>query len=297
LLDFRHETFLALCEIKNYTKTAEHLHMTQPAVTQHIQYLEKMYGGKLFHYKNKRLTLSDKGKKLRQFITHVAADSHHFIRNMHHPTQSQPSLVFGATLSIGEYVMPDVLAKMLNDNPKRHVHMEVGNTEVLLDKLWKGKLDFVLLEGIFDKSKYHSELFHREKFIPVCAPDSEFARRPCTFSDILHATLVLREKGSGTRDVLENLLEQHNYSIASFKTTIEIGNMTAIKKLVQRDLGISFMYEMVAKEDIRKGNLATIPLKGFDVSREFNFVFLKDSYYKGHSLDAFKEMRDAFLAR
>lgn len=280
MIDFRHETFLALCEIMNYTKTAEFLHITQPAVTQHIQFLEDKYQCQLFHYENKKLTLTTQGKELRSFLSRIVSDMKHFKRNIKNNVEENDSIVFGATLSIGEYLMPDILSQVLIKDPRLTIHMEVGNTQVLLDKLWNGEIDFAIVEGIFDKSRYHSKLFRLENFIPVCAPSSKLAQQMTSFKDIIQYPLIIREQGSGTREILENILIQHNYTSNSFKNIIEIGNMPAIKNLVANNIGITFLYEMVAEKEIKNNQLTKIDIQGFKIKREFNFVFLKDSFFE-----------------
>lgn len=295
MIDFRHETFLALCEIKNYTKTAEYLHITQPAVTQHIQYLEDKYNCKLYHYENKKLTLTVQGEQLRKLLIKIVADITHFKRNIENNDFSKESIVFGATLSIGEYIMPKTLTDLIEKNPKLNIHMEINNTQILLEKLWKGEIDFAIVEGVFDKSNYHSLLFSLERFIPVCAANSILANKTLDFIKLLQSPLIIREKGSGTREILENLLKQYNYTLNSFKNHIEIGNMSVIKKLVTNNLGITFLYEVVAKSEIDQGSLSKIKIPGFDVTREFNFVFLKDSYFESKYLEYFQMMKEAYL--
>lgn len=295
MVDFRHETFLALCAIKNYTKTAEYLHITQPAVTQHIQYLEEKYNCRLFRYENKKLKLTFQGKQLKELLTRIVADTTHFKRNIENTDFSAEYIIFGTTLSIGEYLMPKVLTKLIQKNPDLNIHMEVRNTQVLLKKLQKGDVDFAIVEGIFDKSNYHSIPFSLEKFIPVCAANSVLADKKVDFNEILQSPLVLRERGSGTREIFENILKQYNYSLNSFQNIIEIGNMAAIKKLVANNIGITFLYEIAAEREIKHGDLSVIDISGFDITREFNFVFLKNSIFESKYIEYFHMMKDAFV--
>lgn len=294
MIDFRHQTFLALCKIKNYTRTAEYLNMTQPAVTQHIQYLEENYNCKLFCYENKKLKLTIQGEELRELLIRIVADSTHFRRDIDNKDFYEDSIIFGATLSIGEYIMPKVLTKLIQNKPGLNIHMEVSNTLVLLEKLKKGEIDFAIVEGIFDKSNYHSILFSSEKFIPICATSSIYANNDVDFADILPSTLVLRESGSGTREILENILKQYNYSLNSFNNIIEIGNMSVIKRLVTSNIGITFLYEVVARKEIENSDLVKININGFDIKREFNFVFLKDSFFENKYIKYFQMMKDAY---
>lgn len=294
MIDFRHQTFLALSEIKNYTKTAEYLHITQPAVTQHIKYLEEKYKCKLYNYINKKLEITPQGEHLRKLLMRVMADINHFERNLERKVFLTNHLYFGATLSIGEYVMPKIIANLLEKNPSININMEVNNTESLLKKLWLGEIDIAIVEGIFDKSKYHSMLFSVEKFIPICASNSDFAKKEVVFNEIISSPLIIREKGSGTREILENMLKQYNYSLDSFNKIIKIGNMSAIKELVAKNTGITFLYEKVVEKEIEQGYLTKIDLSGIDITREFNFVFLKDSFYESIYIEYFHMMKQIY---
>lgn len=293
MLDFRHETFLKLCTIGSYTKAAEALNITQPAVSQHIKFLEKKYGGKLFCYTGKTLTLTERGQRLYEFASTLSADSSRLEHNLQILHEKDNILSLGATLSIGEYVMPEIIAKILQDEPDVRLHMHVHNTETLLDKLRQGEVDIVLLEGYFDKSAYDWELFSKEEFIAVCSPDSPLANRKVPLSDIFKQRLFIRENGSGTREILEHYLREQNHSIGSFEDICLVGNMSALKELVSKNLGITFLYEVVARKEIEAGLLKKIDISHFSVIRAFNFVFLKGSLHKKEYLRWYKRFLSA----
>lgn len=278
MIDFRHETFLALCEIKSYTKTAEHLHITQPAVSQHIRYLENLYNGKLFTYSGKELTLTDKGQKLYDYTKRIAVDCKKIREKLSEYRNTVIS--FGATLTIGEYIMPDIIADVMTKSPDIHFNMYVENTSVLLNKLRQGEISFAIIEGFFDKSKYSYSLFRNEPFIGICSPSSSYSKGHFNVEQLLDSRLILREQGSGTRAIFENVLLEKNLSPDSFNGTLEIGSLNAIKKLVSSDVGISFMYHVAAKDEISKNTLAKIKLSNWNVTHEFNFVYNKDSIYE-----------------
>lgn len=290
MIDFRHETFLALCEIKSYTKTAEHLHITQPAVSQHIKYLENLYGGKLFLYNGKELQLTDKGRKLYNFTKRIAVDCRKIKDDL--ASHRNRVISFGATLTIGEYIMPDVISRIMKKNPDIHFNMYVENTSILLKKLENGDITFAVIEGFFDKSKYGYSLFRNEPFIGICSPDSMHSSTSCSIESLLDNRLILREAGSGTRAIFENVLFEKNLSPESFNGTLEIGSLNAIKKLVSYGAGISFMYNAAAREEIKRGNLSKIKLSDWNVTHEFNFVYTKDSIYEdeiNNIIQLFKE--------
>lgn len=291
MLDFRHETFLTLCFCDSFTKAAELLHITQPAVSQHIKYLEEFYGCKLFDTTNRQLKLTHQGELLKEYTMTVSADSKHIKENISAVNMDTMQFSFGATLSIGEYVMPEILSGLLKKYPEMKIHMSVENTRALLEQLNKGELDFIVVEGLFDKSQYDSTLFSYEKFIPVCSPKSEYANSEADFWQITKSRLILREQGSGTREIFENILQKKNYSLQSFDKVIEIGNMAAIKKMVADNIGITFLFEVAAKKEIDAGTLSVINISDFNEIREFNFVLLKNTFFRERYMSFFELMK------
>lgn len=286
MLDYRIETFLKLCEEKSYTKTAKKLCITQPAVSQHIRYLEQYYGVDLFVTMGKNLVLTEKGEILKKYSLLSKAD---WIKTAALMGEETPSkhVNFGATLTIGEYVMPDILAKLMNESPATTYTMQVDNTQTLLDKLSGGLIDFAFIEGQFHQKDFITKLFLTADFIPVCSKEHSFAKRTVTFREILNERLIVREKGSGTRGVLEQVLTEHNHSIESFSKITEIANLNVIKNLVNKNLGITFLYKDAVKKELLNKSLVKIDLIDFSVTRDYHFVCLKDSHFTTENLEIY----------
>lgn len=279
MIDFRHQTFLHLCRIKNYTKTAAKLHITQPTVTQHIKHLEEHYGIKLFNYRGKRLEITEAGRKLYKYTERMIADSKEIEKTIREKSEMK-NIKFGATLSIGEFVMPEILNQTMAEKPELHFDMLVENTETLINKLKAGKINFAVLEGFFDKSKFGYQLFSRENFIGICSSDSKYSQQNIKLEKLLDSRLILREEGSGTREILEQILYTNNLSPKSFASSLEIGNLNAIKELVAQNRGISFIYQAAAKRELKNNSISVLKIIDFNITREFNFVYLKDSVFK-----------------
>lgn len=291
MLDFRHRTFLALCRIRSYTKTAQALNLTQPAVSQHIKALEVHYGSPLFLYANKTLTLTEHGRLLYEYASRISADSDILAETLRKKDLAQPRLEFGATLSIGQYIMPSILRQVLSENPATSVSMLVENTAHLLQQLEQGEMQFALIEGLFDKSQYHSELFALEPFVGVCSQDSPLAHRRASLAELTGSPLIVREQGSGTREIFEHLLHGYNLSISSFAKVTEIGNMEAIKELVKDGLGITFLYQAAVREELAAGSLQQLRVTDMEAQHELNFVFLKNSLHAADFLAWFHTFR------
>lgn len=286
--DFRMETFLTVCELLNYTKAAEALHITQPAVSQHIRCLEEYYGVKLFRYEGKRLRLTEAGALLRNAATTMKHDE--IILRELLASGDRPRFAFGATLTIGDFVLPPKLARYLIDNPEADVRMLVGNTETLLRKIDAGELDFAVIEGYFRKTEYDYQVYSQERYIAVCGSAFTFRQTPRTVSDLFGEHIILRERGSGTREILERYMEERNCSVLDFRQITEIGSMSAIKSLVAAGCGISFLYEAAVRSELADGTLRRIPLTDFEIHNNFTLVWRKNSIFDDRYLRIFDEL-------
>lgn len=294
MLDFRVNTFLELCKTRSYTRTAENLHITQPAVTQHIKLLEEFYKCKLFNYNKKILTMTDQGKRLYKYLLTLSSDAKKIQDEISDLSSTKETLYFGATLTIGEYAMPKILEKMAEKFPDVNVNCMVRDTKELLKELKNGNIEFALIEGFFEKTDYESLVFAKESFVGVCAPGSFLAHKRCSFEDLLSERIILREAGSGSRDIFEKILYENNLSIKNFEHRYEIENINVIKELVKADTGISFMYRKAVESELAKGELCIIDIDNSKEEREFNFVFMKNSFHRAEYKQWFNVMKKIF---
>lgn len=288
MLNFRIETFINLCETKNYTQTAKNLCITQPAVTQHIKYLEKKYNLKLFNYAGKILTLTDSGEKFLDHVLKLKAFSLIVEKDLSRGNESCQSLDFGATRTIGEFLMPNVLKEYMTKYPKTNISMIVENTQLLIDALMKGKIEFALVEGHFNRADFETHLISKEEFVMVVSPNNELSKyKTLSLEDLLNERIIVREAGSGSRKIFETVLYENNYSLNNFNHFIEIGNINAIKTLVKNNIGISFMYKRAVEQELISGELVAINIENIKFYREFNLIFLKNSILASKYIEFF----------
>lgn len=271
MLDYRIMTFLTLCDTMNYRITAEKLNMTQPAVTQHIHYLEKVYGCKLFSYDSKTLIKTTEANIVEQCLRSMKYNQDELFSTLKKPSGFH--LKVGATKTIGEFVIGEQITNFLN-NKDNSISITVDNTMNLLHVLERGKLDFALIEGYFDKQKYDYRLLRKEQFVGICSAKHTFAGKEVIFEDLLSETLILRENGSGTREIFEQVLHEQNYSLESFRKIVYISSFSLIQKLVSSGIGISFVYEAVSQN---VNQLANFTIKDYPILKEFNYVYLKNT--------------------
>ena len=270
MIDYRINTFLTLYREMNYRKTAELLNMTQPGVTQHIHFLENAYKTRLFQYDGRVLRRTHSAELLKRSIDRIMAEESALEKTLQ--VAEEYYLRIGATKTIGEFVILPMAARFARI-PENRLDLVIDNTEVLLTMLDDRLLDFALIEGSFDKTKTDHHILKKEHFVGVCAKGHRFAGRRVSFEYIFSETLIVREHGSGTRGIMEQLLNDRGFSLDNFKKVMTANNFTAIRYFVSNNLGISFAYQPVVDSDCR---LAAFELEGVTVTHEFNYVYLNE---------------------
>lgn len=274
MLDYRVHTFLVLYDEMNYRRTAEKLNMTQPGVTQHIHYLENYYGVKLFTYDGRTLARTKNAERLKRYFDSIRAEEADIRENF--ISADAVHMTVGATKTIGEFVIVPEIRAFLQE-PNHTLDLIVDNTENLLRMLEKAEIDFAVIEGVFDKSKYGYHLFKKEAFVGVCAKSHPFADKSVTLEEIFAEDIVVREPFSGTRTLLHNAITDHGFSLDNFRRCISVSNFSVICDLVANNGAITFAYEPISH---CRDDLATFTVADMQICGEFNFVYCNERVAK-----------------
>ena len=277
MIDTKVETFLDVCKTMNYTKTAQNLNMTQPAVSQHIRSLENFYKVKIFQYKNKKLELTRQGRYLKKYLETIFHDVKYLQESVQN-IKKRTRVKMGATLSIGEFYLPERLSAFVGKNPEIDISVTIADTRELFFRLDNGEVDFILCEGYFDKNEYEYKLIKKEDMCIVCAAEYDSSNIK-DLNDLFEYPLLCRENGSGTREIFENYLHEYNYSFENFTRISEFTSPHLMKRLLLDGRGISVLYRTVVEEELRQKTLKIIEIPEFQVAHEFNAVWKKDSVF------------------
>lgn len=279
MLDPKIFTFLEVAKYKNYTKAAAHLNLTQPAVTQHIKKLEEYYGCSLIDISGKSVKLTAQGEALYNYANFQIANEEQLINQI---KKVETPIKIGATLSIADYYLPPYLSSYLSSNDEL-VSLTVKNTKSIIDMLLNNELYCAFIEGVFDKSLFHFYEFYSTRFLPVARRGHPLEGIEASISMIHEYPLILREEGSGTREIYENYLYQNNDSILSATKVYEISSFGVIKKVLSTSDAISFMYEEVAKQEVEKGELCYLSIKDYSIERPLYFIYPSNSLMKNRN--------------
>lgn len=278
MLDYRAYTFLEVYRQRSYTQAAAVLHITQPAVSQHIRQLEQRYGCSLFVKAGRGIEPTAAGELLYRALD-VANNDDVRLRTeldaLASADRARPPLRFGCTRTVADFVAPKLLAGHLSRHPDEHILMRTGNTAELVALIDQGDIDFALVEGSFDRTSFDSIVFSHEPYIAVAGRPLA----PTRLEDLLRHRLILREPGSGTREILERYLAVRNLSIDGFAGIIEVAGIPAIKACVAADAGISFLYRVAVEDELRRGDLFDITPDDVSIEHDFALIWQRGSRY------------------
>ena len=278
MLDYRTHTFLAVYRSGSFTRAAEQLHITQPAVSQHIRQLEAHYGCTLFSKTGRGVEPTRAGRLLYQALDAERNDETRLraeLDSLQGEKNARPPLRLGCTRTIADYVAPRVLTQHLARHPSEHVLMRTGNTAELVALIDAGEIDFALVEGYFDRRTFESAVFSREPFVAVAAS----GERPASITDLLGNRLVLREPGSGTREILERHLAACDLTVDDFAGVIELASIPTIKACVAGGAGVSFLYRVAVENELASGALVDVTPRDFAIKHDFSLIWQRGSRY------------------
>ncbi|MBO0420931.1 LysR family transcriptional regulator [Vagococcus fluvialis] len=268
MLDYRYNTFIVLVETKSYTKTAKQINFTQPAVTKHIQFIEKELKTSLVIYQNNQLTITSEGIYLYHQIKKIQSE----INKIESFLIDEISLQIGTSKTIGEFIISDTLSEFNQqfDNPK--VSVLVDNTSALLSLLTKRKIDFALISGPISISDFDCEVFLEDNILLVCSNQHPLANRTVSINTLSTERFLIRESGSGIMEAVLNKFNEHKMDYQDLINKQVVGNINVIKDMVYKNEGISFIYQSSVKKELENKKLSTITIKGFNQKQPFYIV-------------------------
>lgn len=286
LTDVRLLSFIALAKTRSFTRASEMLNITQPAVSQHIRHLERCYGIPLIKKNGKVIELTEEGEILLKYAQDIDLLYKTLEMKLKNRTGTVKTYHLGASMTIGGYVLPQILGKHKKLYENINILLQVNNTVEILEKLSGGVIEFAIVEGLFDKGKYKHKKLKDDELVLVVSPGHTFAKRESvSIEEVLAGNLIIREKGSGTRKVFEDKLAELGYETDNFKGYMEVGSISAIKSLVELNLGYTIISRETIRRELETGTVKVVPINGVRIEREFNFVYLQEDDFIEHFWD------------
>ena len=293
MLDTRLVTFLTLCQTKSFTKTAEKLHITQPAVSHHIKYLEGYYHTKLYTYTNRRFVLTPTGRMLYQYVNSVHSDSERIREHLSLISSSTKELRLGAEQSAGESFLPYLIIAFMEKYPDYKIRIVTDNYDALSRMLNEGELDFFLMDGIVSKSEHDYYELCSSSTICACSPEHPLSEKSVSIQELYNSTLILGVDKTPSRNRLEQIFRDNNISSMRFAHRIEISNsLTTVKQLLIQNTGISFLYKSAVARELKEGSIRQIYIRDYYEYHSYKLISIHNSYFYPEQTDFIKFCQD-----
>jgi DNA-binding transcriptional LysR family regulator len=271
LENFRLKVFRAVAEHLNFRKAAEHLFITQPAVTLQIKALENDLGVRLFDRAGNRVSITAQGSLLLRYAKKIAALSSEAEQEISAADgKFSGELPLGVSTTIAQYVLPRLIGAFLSEYPRVHLSLRSGNTHEVVELLLQSKVSIGLIEGPARHRGVHTQPFMQDELVPIIPPD--FASAQLSPQRLLGSSLLMREQGSGSRRVVETALAKAGFSPKLFKSVMNLDSTEAIKSAVEAGLGIGFVSRWAISKELELGALRVAEVRGLKITRHFSLV-------------------------
>jgi len=271
LENFRLKVFRTVAEHLNFRKAAEHLFLTQPAVTLQIKALEDDLGVRLFDRTANRVSLTPQGSLLVSYAAKIAT----LVVQAEQELGGQDGkvsgeLFLGVSTTIAQYVLPCLLVAFLDQHPRVQFSLHSGNTSEIVQLLLDDKLSIGLIEGPARDRGIRTEPFMQDELVLITPPAFESDR--LSLDQLVASSLLMREHGSGSRRVVEMALGKAGFKLKSFKRMMNLDSTEAIKSAVEAGLGIGFVSRWAISKELDLGVLKVVEVAGLRISRHFSLI-------------------------
>ncbi|RLA07330.1 MAG: LysR family transcriptional regulator [Gammaproteobacteria bacterium] len=271
--DRRLEVFYAVAHLLSFTKAAEKLNMTQPAVTFQIRQFEDSFDTRLFDRGYNKISLTDAGKVVYRHTENILD----LYRKMHDDIKSMVgcddgNIILGASATIAEYMLPYLLGKFSKRYPDISINLKVANSEKITQMLDNNDIDLGIVEGFVSNKLLVVEECHLDQLVVIIPKGHDLMGfKKLNIENISKYPFIFRESGSGTREAITNYLNELGYDESILIHNMELGSLEAIKAAVEAGLGISIVSSSTINKELRLGILAAIKLEK-PLTRPFQFV-------------------------
>ncbi len=278
--DHKLRVFCAVAETKSFSKASELIHLTQPAVSLQIQAMEELYETRLFDRSGNTINLTPAGEILYKRAKEILALYAEAQRNISEITGAiKGSLSVGASSTIGNYLLPSIISSFKKKVPQVHISLVVSNTKTITEKLNAGEIDIALVEGDVSKQRFAVETLIADELVVIMSPAHPWVeRRNLPAIELTKEPLILREDGSGTRQIILKHLEEHGIKIDQLKIALVMGSTEAIKGAVEEGSGISIVSGWAARKALKQGLLRATTFKDLKFQRNFSIISPKRNY-------------------
>jgi DNA-binding transcriptional LysR family regulator len=280
--NFRLKVFRTVAEQLSFRKAAESLHLSQPAVSQQIRALEEEAGARLFDRSSgeghgTQISLTEAGRVLLVYAERAAetmAEAQRALAALNHEVAGE--LRLGASTTVAQYVLPRILGAFLRQYPHVHLSVTSGNTEHIVEAVAEQRVMLGIIEGPAMRRDVKTEPMVQDEMVLIVNPIHPWAasKSPIRPEELTKVPLLLRERGSGSRRVVERALKQAGLPLKSLRIAMELDSTEAIISGVEAGLGAGFVSRWAIAKVLRLGTLRVVNVAGLKIFRDLSFARL-----------------------
>lgn len=275
-MTIRHlRVFITVADLGSMTKAAEELFIAQPSVSQTIKELEDSYNVRLFERLSRKLYITEAGKKLLSYARYIVSLFDEMEQKMRQSAESS-TLKIGTSVTVGTCILSKLYKKFLSNYPNADIKSIVDNTTVIEEMVLKSEIDFGLVEGPLHSKDIIAKPFMDDELILICGREHPFRTRPYVdMEDLSRADFILRERGSGTRELFENFMLTQGITL-NIKGTCN--NAETIKNVVISNMGVSVISKMIVDRELKNRQLFEVKIDNIEFKRKFHIIYHKNKY-------------------
>jgi len=275
MISFSHRVFMEAAANLSFSKAAQTLFVTQPAISKHIKALEDQYKVPLFERKGNSIILTEAGKKLNEYLlqaTEIERKAEYDFSILSSLSLASGHLRLGASTTIALYVLPSILSSFQQEYANVGIQLVNRNSEYVLSALLNHEVDLGIIEVDNKLTTVSYKPFMSDEVIPVCSAKSPLAGRSLTLKQFIKTPLALRERGSGTLNALLKALSELHIKPSDLSVKIRLGGTEALKNFLLADQCLGFMPRPSIVRELEEGDLVEVPVEDLQITRDFFFI-------------------------
>jgi DNA-binding transcriptional LysR family regulator len=297
MIAFRYKVFIEVAAHLSFSKAAEVLFISQPAISKHIKKLEAEIGLPLFERKGNTINLTPSGEKLVEYLHQakkIEAQIESDVQIIKDQFKAKGDLKIGSSTTLSLYVFPKILSAFHKKFPNVQILLYNRNSENILEALVTKKIDLAIIESHHKINAVQYQSFMRDEIIPVCANHSPFAEKAITLEELKDIPVAIRERGSGTLAVMSKELENHHIKMGDLNVIARLGGTEALKNFLLEDIAIGFLSRLAVKKELAIGSLREVGIPSLKITRTFNFLLRKGEESTGIVRSFIKEAKSYY---
>lgn len=279
MADRRLQVFQTVARLLSFTKAAEELHMTQPAVTFQVRQLEEQFNTRLFDRTHNRISLTDAGSRVygcADRIFELYAEMDNAVREL--TGDISGVLILGASTTVAEYMLPALLGDFKAKNPEVTIRLKVANTDGIVSMVENNTIDLGIVEAPVNNKNLVVDKCRMDQLVVIVPPSHELANEECIkLETLIQHPFICREEGSGTLEVMMDHMNSVGLNTNDLNVAMELGSLEAIKGAVEAGMGVSILSRATISKELKLGSLVAINLDP-PINRPFSFVHQKQKF-------------------